>query len=346
MKHKLTFNPDGAEPIVLNADGVAAVRVLNWYNVNMTRDDVIKALSSYAKHTMYINAADVTAAASNLADAPQTAASIVAAWAAGSTFKDQDHAEKIVRDTITKAVAAAKERKASLSDWKVMAMARKRHDAAVRSDAYWQLSDFVDDAGYGLRSHQPIIPNVSDANVAKDILPHFERRATEMEEAVKDREGYEGINVRSCLKAAKAVVDMLRHAVTSGVVAASRKPRKFRPLKKKSPAAQVAKLKYLANWGAIQSINPTRLIGCKLAFLYDTKARKLIRFTSESGMTVRGSHLDGEATSKKIRKPDDEIPKFIGGTAAVVRREFETIKTKATAARTMINSNMVILKAV
>lgn len=344
---KNVFNPAGSEPIVQNADGVALINLLNWYNVTMSRDDVIKALSGYAKHTMYIKAADVTAASSNLADAPQTAASIVAAWAAGSTFKDEDRAEKIVRDTITKAVAAAKERKTSISDWKVLSMARKRHDAAERSDTYWQLSDLVDAVGdAGSKSHQPAIPNVTDANVAKDLLPHFERRRLEMKDAMRDDEGYESISVSRCLRTIESIIDMLRHAVTSGTVNAVRTVRKVRAPRKKSPAAQIAKLKFMPNWGAINSVNPVRLIGAKVAFLYDTKARKLVKFTSETGMTVKGSHLLGEAVSKKIRKPDDEVPKFVGGTAAFVRREFDTIKTKATTARTMVNSNMIILRVI
>lgn len=345
MKHKLTFNPDGAEPIVQNADGVAAVRLLNWYNANMSRDDVIRVLSGYAKNTMHLKATDVTAAASGLADAPQTAASIVAAWAAGSTFKNDDHADAIVRDTIIKAVETAKARKAAPSDYRVMAMAKRRRDDANRSQAFWSLSDVIDHAGE-TNSRNVAIPTVTDANVAKDILPHFERRELEMQQAVADPEGYEGINVRGCLRAVKATIDMLRHAVTSGTSAVMHKPRKLRTPKKKSPAAQVAKLKYLTNWGAIQSINPTRLIGCKTAFLYDTKARKLVKFTSDDGIAIRGSHLVANAVSKKIRKPDDEVPKFVSGTAAFVRREFEAIKTKATAARTMVNSNMIIIRAI
>lgn len=342
---KNVFNPAGSEPIVQNADGVALINLLNWYNVTMSRDDAIKALSGYAKHTMHLKASDVTAAASSLADAPQTAASIVAAWAAGSTFKNHDRAEAIVRDTIAKAIESAKVRKAAPSDYKVMAMARKLHDSAERSDAYWKLSDIVDEAGVP-RSHEREIPVIKDANVAKDLLPHFERRKVEMQDAIRDKEGYEGIVVRKCLRVNESIIDMLRHVMTTGTVKAVRAVRKIRVPHKKSPAAQVAKLKFMPNWGAINSINPTRLIGCKTAFLYDTKARKLVKFTSETGMAVRGSHLDGEAVSKKIRKPDVEVPKFVSGTAAFVRREFDVIKTKASKARTMVNANMIILRAI
>ncbi len=94
----------------------------------------------------------------------------------------------------------------------------------------------------------------------------------------------------------------------------------------------------------IESLSPARLVGAKVAVLYNTKYRTLLRFVSKPGETlaISGSsirnHDEEKSTSKKVRKPVEFF--------AVEDRckAFDLLKTTERKATTHISGDMLIIE--
>ena len=130
---------------------------------------------------------------------------------------------------------------------------------------------------------------------------------------------------------------------------AVRKPRK----KKVKPASQlVSKMKYKEKDGTLESINPTQIIGASQLWVYNTKYRNLSVYNAvgNSGLSVRGSTLTGfdEATSitKKLRKPDQVLPKVLNEGKIGLRRILSDLTTAEAKATGRINVECILMRVV
>lgn len=109
-----------------------------------------------------------------------------------------------------------------------------------------------------------------------------------------------------------------------------------RPVKKtkSKPAAKlVEKLNYMKSDkdSKLLSIDPTKIIGAKKLFVYNTKTRKLVEYVTadESGLSLKGSTLTGfsdKSYSKTIRKPLDFFIGFVGSTAFKQSKQLDMVK--------------------
>jgi hypothetical protein len=128
-----------------------------------------------------------------------------------------------------------------------------------------------------------------------------------------------------------------------------RKPRKTKP---KSADKVVSKLKFQkeSNELKIVSIDPTKIVGAKELWTFNTKYNVLAHYWSEQGLSVKGTTLqgvdDGRSRQKKLRKPMDVLPSITGSTSKAAERAFEALKTKEANPNGRINEFTVILRAV
>jgi hypothetical protein len=128
-----------------------------------------------------------------------------------------------------------------------------------------------------------------------------------------------------------------------------RKPRKTKP---KTADKVVSKLKFQKEHDELKivSIDPTKIVGARELWTFNTKYNVLAHYVSEHGMSVKGTTLQGidEARSKqkKLRKPADTLPLITGSTAKAAERAFENLKTKEASTNGRINEFTVILRAV
>jgi len=128
-----------------------------------------------------------------------------------------------------------------------------------------------------------------------------------------------------------------------------RKPRKTKP---KTADKLVGKLKFQKEHTELKivSIDPTKIIGARELWVFNTKYNVLAHYVSDQGLSVKGTTLQGfneeGSQQKKLRKPADTLPLITGSTAKAAERAFENLKTKEASTNGRINEFTVILRAI
>jgi hypothetical protein len=128
-----------------------------------------------------------------------------------------------------------------------------------------------------------------------------------------------------------------------------RKPRKTKP---KTADKLVGKLKFQKEHTELKivSVDPTKIIGARELWVFNTKYNVLAHYVSEQGLSVKGTTLQGfneeGSQQKKLRKPADILPLITGSTAKAAERAFENLKTKEASTNGRINEFTVILRAI
>lgn len=128
-----------------------------------------------------------------------------------------------------------------------------------------------------------------------------------------------------------------------------RKPRKTKP---KTADKLVGKLKFQKEHTELKivSVDPTKIIGARELWVFNTKYNVLAHYVSDQGLSVKGTTLQGfneeSSQQKKLRKPADTLPLITGSTAKAAERAFENLKTKEASTNGRINEFTVILRAI
>ena len=128
--------------------------------------------------------------------------------------------------------------------------------------------------------------------------------------------------------------------------------RKPRMRKMKSPEQQTAKVKYQRKdeQNNLISVEPKKLIGATQVWVYNTKYRMLgvYNAANDRGMMVKGTTLYNfdETTSieKKLRKPEQVLPKIVDGGKVALRKVMDTIRCKHRVLSGRINEHTIIIK--
>ena len=132
------------------------------------------------------------------------------------------------------------------------------------------------------------------------------------------------------------------------------KVRKPRQKKAKPASAVVSKVQYKISDEdyKIKSIAPTNIIGASQLWLFNCKTRDLsVIISSEpTGLTVTGTTIKGYDTNtsicKTLRKPEETIQAILSGTKASLKKIMPSIKTKEKPAKSRLNTDVIILKAI
>ncbi len=127
-----------------------------------------------------------------------------------------------------------------------------------------------------------------------------------------------------------------------------RKPRKTKP---KSADKIVSKIKFQKEDTNLKivSIDPSKIVGSKELWTFNTKYNILTHYVSDEGLSVKGTTLQNVAESskqKKLRKPANILPSITGSTSKAAERAFNGLKTKEAQPNGRINEFTVILRAI
>ena len=128
-----------------------------------------------------------------------------------------------------------------------------------------------------------------------------------------------------------------------------RKPRKTKP---KTADKLVSKMKFQKEHTELKivSIDPSKIIGAKELWVFNTKYNVLSHYWSEQGLSVKGTTLQGvdesRSQQKKLRKPADTLPLITGSTPKAAERAFDNLKTKEAKPNGRINEFIIILRAI
>jgi len=192
---------------------------------------------------------------------------------------------------------------------------------------------------------------------AKAIAEYYRPWLEELQEAEKTKDAdlkyaYRHMNKKQ-MKARIALFDSIV-SDCEAIVSNSRKSvvRKPRKVKAKSADKLVSKIKYQKEDTNLKivSIDPTKLIGAKELWVFNTRYNVLAHYWSEQGMSVKGTTLQGvdagRSKQKKLRKPADTLPSITGSTPKAAERAFDNLKTKEANPNGRINEFCVILRAI
>ena len=129
----------------------------------------------------------------------------------------------------------------------------------------------------------------------------------------------------------------------------NRAPRAKRP---KSPLKQTAKLKYKKEDGNLKSVPPTQIVGATQLWVYNTKYRTLGVYVCNNahGFSVKGCTIlnydASESLCKKLRKPEDVLPKVMEAGKVALRKILPSIRSKEKKLTGRINADTILLKVV
>lgn len=122
--------------------------------------------------------------------------------------------------------------------------------------------------------------------------------------------------------------------------------------KKPKPAIkQVARLNFLREHENLKSIPPTQICGATQLWVYNTKYRTLGVYVCNNahGFSVKGSTIlnfdAAESIAKKLRKPEDVIPKVLEAGKVALRKILPGIRAKDKKLTGRINRDTILLKA-
>lgn len=122
-------------------------------------------------------------------------------------------------------------------------------------------------------------------------------------------------------------------------------------VKKPKPALkQVAKLKYQKESGTLKSVPPTQVVGATQLWVYNTKYRTLGVYVCNNahGFSVKGCTIlnfdASESICKKLRKPEEVIPKVLDSGKVALRKILPDIRAKDKKLTGRINADTILLK--
>jgi len=128
-----------------------------------------------------------------------------------------------------------------------------------------------------------------------------------------------------------------------------RKPR----IKKTKPAIkQIAKLKYLKESGEFKSIDPIKVIGAEQLWVYNVKYRTLGVYVCSNphGFQIKGCTIlnfdEKESSAKKLRKPEEVIPKVLEAGKVALRKILPTVRAKEKKLTGRINKDTILIKVI
>jgi hypothetical protein len=185
-------------------------------------------------------------------------------------------------------------------------------------------------------------------NITSPTVNEFKSLAAGDEELVEGYSNLTARNRKSCMKWWNDVATDIQMWIDNKK--ATRKPRKRKVI---TAEKILSALKYQTEEPSLKlvSINPESIIGAKQLWLYNTKYNTLtvLNAADEAGLSVKGTTVQNIAqssTTKKVRKPNDVLPKVKNGGKVVLRKIMDSINTKATEATGRIGQHTILLRAV
>ena len=219
--------------------------------------------------------------------------------------------------------------------------------------------DLFSESGYKSEfdMYKWLMNNNVKAQPANAIADYYVPWCDELKETItkKDEqlvEGYSHMKPAQIKRFVEFLDNIIKDATTWG--ANQKTVRKTRTKKAPSIEKQIAKIKYSKENKELKlvSINPALIIGCNQLWVFNTKYRKLMRYDASgpTGLSIKGTTLQGydveTSMSKKVRKPNDVLPRVLNGGKIVIRKLMDELNSKSSVPNGRINGDTVLLRVV
>lgn len=193
--------------------------------------------------------------------------------------------------------------------------------------------------------------------VAKKIMDYYQPLYSEVYDALHGNdEDLKYAYKRWKKPSLKRYCEFLKNILSACEVASivDKKPRRARKKKEKPASVLVSKLKYKekTDGGDICSVSPVAIVGAYQLWTYNTSNRNLTVYTaiSPTGLSVKGSTITGfdekTSVSKKLRKPDQVLPRVLEGGKIVLRKLMDDIRCVAKKSSGRINNETILLRII
>ena len=131
------------------------------------------------------------------------------------------------------------------------------------------------------------------------------------------------------------------------------KEKTVRKKKPRSPESQVKRLKYLDRDDTLKlkSIDPKNIVGASSIWTYHVPSRNLTNYiaATDGGFEVKGcailNYSQEKSKTKKLRKPEQTIPKVLEGGKVALRHLLDDLTTRDGKVTGRVNSQTIILRS-
>ena len=150
-------------------------------------------------------------------------------------------------------------------------------------------------------------------------------------------------------KQLSAYINFLNTLQTNIISSVPKTERKKRKTKIKKPDQLVKKLQIIDSFHELQltSCPKIEIVGANVIFVYNTKTRSMIKYTSSGEFSIKGStllNIDLSKSFKKtVRKPEKVFLSLNRSNAQFMQRLWDSIKCKETSTNARINRNCVLI---
>jgi hypothetical protein len=183
------------------------------------------------------------------------------------------------------------------------------------------------------------------------VLPELQEAISSECEQLK--EGYSFLSKKQLKEYAQFVEQIVSDTarwcdVAKQISLNNRAPRAKKP---KPAIKQVAKLNFLREHENLKSIPPTQICGATQLWIYNTKYKTLGLYVCNNahGFSVKGSTIlnfdAADSIAKKLRKPEEIIPKVLEAGKVALRKILPGIRAKDKKLTGRINRDTILLKA-
>lgn len=321
------------------------LRALNWYNYYHDIKTSRKWILEYMKKMGYSTAQIGLYRDAKDSSITQTQASIARMLMRGAVFENslQEHIDGVLArsQAVQTATETAKQVVHMNTDNVLIADLDDILDTFYRSNYKLEITD--SDLKIGMYSPQNI----------RGALVHMKELQDELKSLDEDvAEAYGRLTKRQSNKYIK-LVDMIVESLENALVKKKRAKvvRKPRRKKEKTVEQQLKSFKYAqaSKEVDIVSIDPTKIIGASVLWVYNTKYRRLTMFVAaDGGFAVKGTTLQNvdltKSLSKKLRKPEEILPKILKEGKAKIAKEFKELRTKGSEPKPRINEQTLLLR--
>ena len=324
------------------------ILALNWYNVS--RDD--KAVKNYAVNFVKTHYPQYLTAVTKTAENELRQIGTLGRLIVRNQYVSQEHQElirnQLLNIKIDTPVVITVE---PITTPKVNVQLNIKEAANKYATAVDEaIDEYIKTKSSKFDMKEYLMTNTVTGIVAKkigEIYAPLYNELTSSDPEIQEGYNFTRLELRRFAAFIKTVIDCCNQ---HGVSARVRKPR---VIKTKPAVVVTAKVNYLKEFPELKlkSIEPSKLVGAKEIWLYNTVYRKIsvIRGADDGTLLIRGTSIYNQDLEKSevkmIRNPEE----FFGGIKTIGKRAltsgFKSLTTKASLAKGRLNDQSIILAA-
>lgn len=351
----------GGEPVVnLAPSKVELARLINWYNAMATPEHRVSWLVEYMEWVGNFSKAQIATVKARGKKFPQTFAFVARLLRRGTQLADHhilklhDELDRFLGKTESEdeldeegnLIATNKPKKVKVDN--SIALATPFVDV-IEAD----MEKILDNQKVEKSIYQKLFSMGCTPAISNTLRDYFKPQASEWLAVASGKdeqlnEGYAHVTIKQKRAMSDFLIQLM--ADLNSFQQVKKAQRKSRAPKPESMERMVKYLKFQkeSKEFKLASVDPTKIIGAKQLWLFNTKNRMLTYYTAgdEKGLRLKGSTLQNYTIgeSKKLRKPELVLPNILGGTKINNGNTFKNLTTTAIAVTGRINKDTILLK--